>query len=47
MHALHVLDAWVSYIGKSAGPCASAKESMQTAVRFPMAANFIDLNLEL
>lgn len=29
----------VSYIGKSAGPCSSAKESVRTAVCVPMAAD--------
>src|SRR6218665_2367074 len=37
----------VSYIGKSVGSCASAKQSMRTAVRFPMAADFRYLNLGL
>jgi len=37
----------VSYIGKSFGTCASVKESMRTAVRFPMAADFRYLNLGL
>jgi len=37
----------VSYIGKNAGSCASAKKSMRTAVRFPMAADLRDLHLGL
>jgi len=37
----------VSYIGNSVGSWASAKESMRTAVRFLMAADFRDLNLGL
>jgi len=37
----------VSYIGKIVGSCASVKESMRTAVRFPMAADFRDLNFGL
>ena len=31
-----------SYMGKSVGSYASVKESMRTAVRFPMAAYFKD-----
>jgi len=37
----------VIYIGKSVGSCASVKESMRSAVRFPMTADFRDLNLGL
>jgi len=40
-------DYWPGYIGKSVASCASVKESMRTVFRFPMAADFRDLNIGL